>query len=117
LKRCRDYAQITKRSVDVVLVEEALAKLGYDTLGLQHTDRELLRVIVEKFNGGPVGLSTLAAATAEDASTIEEVYEPYLIRSGLLERTPRGRTVTPRGYKHLSCEPHNDTTQDELFSK
>ncbi len=103
LKRCRDYAQILKREIDTDLVEEALQKLGYDTVGLNHADRELLRIMVEKFNGGPVGLSTLAAATAEEAATIEEVYEPYLIRSGLIERTPRGRTVTPLGYEHIGA--------------
>lgn len=101
LKRCRDYAQVHKKKLEKELVEESLEKLGFDVLGLQHTDRFLLQVIIEKFSGGPVGLSTLAAATAEEEATIEEVYEPYLIRSGLLERTPRGRIVTPLGYKHL----------------
>jgi len=107
LKRCRDYAQITKRTVDKVLVEEALTKLGYDKLGLHHADRELLTIIIEKFGGGPVGLSTIAAATGEEVATIEEVYEPYLIRTGLLERTPRGRTITPLGYEHLGHESQN----------
>ncbi len=101
LKRCRDYAQVHKRPIDDALIDEALDKLGYDHLGLQHTDRHILRTIVEKFNGGPVGLSTIAAATAEEEATIEEVYEPYLIRCGLIERTPRGRMVTPEGYTHL----------------
>lgn len=101
LKRCRDYAQVHKRDLNEELVEEALHKLGYDSLGLHHTDREILRTLVEKFNGGPVGLSTLAAATAEEVATIEEVYEPYLIRLGLLERTPRGRVATELTYRHL----------------
>jgi len=105
LKRCRDYAQVHKRTLDQTLASEALDALGYDTLGLHHADRDILRIIIEKFNGGPVGLSTLSAATAEEVATIEEVYEPYLIRAGLLERTPRGRTVTPRGYEHLSLPP------------
>lgn len=101
LKRCRDFAQIEKRPIDSALVEEGLLKLGYDSLGLHHVDRELLKAIIEKFGGGPVGLSTLSAATSEEQATIEEVYEPYLIQTGLLERTPRGRTVTPLCYKHL----------------
>jgi Holliday junction DNA helicase RuvB len=104
LKRCRDFAQVHKRTLDAALVEETLEQLGFDTLGLQHADRQLLLIMVEKFGGGPVGLSTLAAATAEEEATIEEVYEPYLIRSGLLERTPRGRVVTPLGYEHLHKE-------------
>ena len=102
LKRCRDYAQVHKKDFSRDLVHESLDTLGYDTLGLQYTDRHLLTTIIEKFNGGPVGLSTLAAATAEEEATVEEVYEPYLIRSGLLERTPRGRVVTPLGYAHLN---------------
>ncbi len=101
LKRCRDYAQVHRRTLDRALVEEALTKLGYDHLGLHHTDRDILRIIIEKFNGGPVGLSTLAAATSEEAATIEEVYEPYLIRMGLIERTPRGRIATEHAYKHV----------------
>ena len=102
LKRCRDYAQIQKRSLDATLVHEALDLLGYDSLGLHHADRELLQVLIEKFGGGPVGLSTLAAATSEEVATIEEVYEPYLIRSGLIERTPRGRVVTEAGRAHIA---------------
>jgi Holliday junction DNA helicase RuvB len=113
LKRCRDYAQILNAPLEKTLVEDSLDKLGFDSLGLQHTDRLLLSVIIEKFSGGPVGLSTLAAATAEEEATIEEVYEPYLIRSGLLERTPRGRVVTPHGYAHLGIK---ETPNDSLFT-
>ncbi len=107
LKRCRDFAQVHKRPIDRALVEEAMANLGYDELGLQLADRELLLMINQKFGGGPVGLSKLAAATAEDIATIEEVYEPYLIRSGLLERTPRGRIVTDEAYRHLGAATKN----------
>jgi Holliday junction DNA helicase RuvB len=107
LKRCRDYAQIHKTVLDKKTAEKALDGLGFDKLGLQYTDRELLRTIITKFNGGPVGISTLSAATAEEDSTIEEVYEPYLIRMGLLERTPRGRVVTPLCYKHLNFDIDN----------
>jgi Holliday junction DNA helicase RuvB len=114
LKRCRDFAQIHKRPLEKDLVEESLDQLGFDSLGLQHADRHLLQTVIEKFNGGPVGLSTLAAATAEEEATIEEVYEPYLIRSGLLERTPRGRVVTPFGYAHLGL-PYPQNTHPTLL--
>jgi Holliday junction DNA helicase RuvB len=94
-------AQVKKQPLDQVLAEEALTLLGYDALGLHYADRRILEVILEKFGGGPVGLGTLAAATAEEESTIEEVYEPYLIQQGLLERTPRGRVITSLGVEHL----------------
>jgi holliday junction DNA helicase RuvB len=115
LKRCRDFAQIHKRPLEKELIEESLDQLGFDSLGLQHSDRHLLRTVIEKFNGGPVGLSTLAAATAEEEATIEEVYEPYLIRSGLLERTPRGRVVTPLGYAHLNMQYPLENTHPTLL--
>jgi Holliday junction DNA helicase RuvB len=105
---------VHKRELDETLVEEALTALGYDGAGLQESDRALLRIIIEKFNGGPVGLSTLAAAMAEEVATIEEVYEPYLLRSGLIERTPRGRTVTELGYTHLGLTPPPNTVQGVL---
>lgn len=102
LKRARDYAQIQKEPLKKENVEKALELLGVDELGLFDSDRNLLRTIIEKFNGGPVGLNTLAAATAEDEGTIEEVIEPYLIQLGLLERTPRGRVATEKAYQHLA---------------
>jgi Holliday junction DNA helicase RuvB len=101
LKRCRDYAQIHKTDLDKASVEKALTMLGVDTLGLTPADREILKVIIDKFKGGPVGLNTIAAALSEEQATIEEVYEPYLIQLGLLERTPRGRVVTDKAYEHL----------------
>ncbi|MCX6716086.1 MAG: Holliday junction branch migration DNA helicase RuvB [Candidatus Taylorbacteria bacterium] len=101
LKRCRDYAQINKTDLSKDIVEKALHMLGVDTLGLTAADREILKVLIHKFNGGPVGLSTIAAALSEEQATIDEVYEPYLIQLGLLERTPRGRTVTEKAYAHL----------------
>ncbi len=101
LKRCRDYAQIHKTPLNKQVVDKALAMLGVDSLGLTNADRDILRVIIDKFNGGPVGLNTIAAALSEEQATVEEVYEPYLIRLGLLERTPRGRTVTTKAYEHL----------------
>lgn len=102
LKRVRDVAQIRHNGVltpDVA--REALAMLSIDDLGLDPVDRHLLLTLIEKFNGGPVGLGTLAAATQEETETIEEVYEPYLLQLGFLERTPRGRVATTRAYTHL----------------
>lgn len=101
LKRCRDYAQINKRPLDKEVVEKALDMLGVDKLGLTGADRDIVRTIIDKFNGGPVGLNTIAAALSEEQATIEDVYEPYLIQLGFLERTPRGRSVTDKAYTHL----------------
>lgn len=101
LKRCRDFAQVRKGKLDKENVHKALELLDIDTLGLNHGDREILEAIIKKFNGGPVGLKTLAAAVSEEESTIEDVHEPYLIQLGLLERTPRGRIATKRAYEHL----------------
>jgi Holliday junction DNA helicase RuvB len=104
LKRVRDYAQVEKRSLDKKTVFLALSLLGIDELGLSEGDRSLLTILIEKFNGGPAGINTLAAATNEEEATIEDVIEPYLIQRGLLERTPRGRTATKRAYEHLGFE-------------
>lgn len=102
LKRVRDYAQVKG---DGEITEEvavtALDLMDVDKLGLDHTDRNLLYTLINKFRGGPAGLDTLAAAIGEDAGTIEDVYEPYLIKNGLLDRTPRGRVATEGAYKHL----------------
>ncbi len=101
LKRCRDYAQINKVPLSRDIVEKALLLLGVDTIGLTAADRDILKTIITKFGGGPVGLNTVAAALAEEQATVEEVYEPYLIQLGLLERTPRGRIATDKAYAHL----------------
>ncbi|MES2216099.1 MAG: Holliday junction branch migration DNA helicase RuvB [Patescibacteria group bacterium] len=101
LKRCRDYAQIHKSPLSKEVVDKALDMLGVDDIGLTNADRDILRTIVTKFGGGPVGLNTIAAALSEEMSTIEDVYEPYLIQCGLLERTPRGRIATDKAYAHL----------------
>lgn len=101
LKRCRDLAQIEKGELSKDIVDRTFSLLEIDDLGLTAPDRAVLQVIIEKFNGGPVGLGTIAAATGEEASTIEDVIEPYLIRHGLLERTPRGRVASPDAYSHL----------------
>jgi Holliday junction DNA helicase RuvB len=102
LKRVRDFAQVR---YDGRITEEvakvALDIMDVDKLGLDHVDRNILLTMIEKFGGGPVGLDTLAAATGEDAGTIEDVYEPYLIMNGLINRTPRGRIVTPNAYLHF----------------
>jgi Holliday junction DNA helicase RuvB len=105
LKRCRDYGEVhgdANNTVSEDVAKQALDLLEVDELGLNHSDRELLDIIINKFNGGPVGLSTLAAATGEDASTIENVYEPFLLQLGLIERTPRGRVATPAAIEHLN---------------
>ena len=109
LKRCRDFAQVNKSPLKKEMVEKALSLLQIDELGLNQTDRELLKIIIDKFNGGPVGLNTIAAATSEEQGTIEEVQEPYLLQLGLIERTPRGRIVTERAYKHLKLKPNLNT--------
>lgn len=101
LKRARDFAQVKKHALSKDSVMEALKLLGVDELGLHPSDRSLLTVLIEKFGGGPVGLNTLGAALSEEEATIEEVHEPYLIQLGLLERTPRGRRVTPKAFEHL----------------
>ena len=101
LKRARDFAQVRKSALSKDAVVDALKLLGVDELGLHQSDRALLTVMIDKFGGGPVGLNTLGAALSEEEATIEEVHEPYLIRLGLLERTPRGRRVTPKAFEHL----------------
>jgi len=103
LKRCRDLAQLEGSEVTDTIVDQTFNLLEIDTRGLSAPDRAVLRTIMYKFNGGPVGLNTIAAATGEEPSTIEDVIEPYLIRQGLLERTPRGRIASPEAYTHLSA--------------
>lgn len=105
LKRVRDYAQVRHDGVITLAVaREALAALEVDDEGLDEEDRRLLRAIAEKFGGGPVGLETLAAAVSEEAETIEDVYEPFLLQVGMLKRTPRGRLATPAAWLHLGLE-------------
>ncbi len=102
LKRVRDFADINNDSkIDLRVLMQTLKALGVDKLGLDHTDREILGAIIDKFRGGPVGLNTLSAAVSEEESTIEDIYEPFLIQLGFLERTPRGRIATRRAYDHL----------------
>jgi Holliday junction DNA helicase RuvB len=106
LRRVRDYASVRASGVvDAATAEAALEVFEVDELGLDKVDRSILRAVIEKFGGGPVGLSTLAIAVGEEPETVEDAYEPFLLQEGLMQRTPRGRIVTPRAYRHLGLEP------------
>ncbi|MBQ9610814.1 MAG: Holliday junction branch migration DNA helicase RuvB [Lachnospiraceae bacterium] len=105
LKRVRDFAEVEHNGViDYEVAKLALDRLDVDSVGLDNTDRNILETMIYKFNGGPVGLDTLAAAIGEDSGTIEDVYEPYLIKNGFINRTPRGRIVTENCYRHFGLE-------------
>lgn len=105
LKRTRDFAQVKKKStIDREIADYALRALEVDEHGLDEMDKRILFAIIEKFNGGPVGVDTIAIAVGEEAGTIEEVYEPFLIQKGFIKRTPRGREVTPLAYEHLNIK-------------
>jgi Holliday junction DNA helicase RuvB len=106
LKRVRDFAQVrASGKITAGVADEALAMLEVDHLGLDNNDRRILSALIEKFAGGPVGISSLAAATSEDPGTIEDIYEPYLLRLGLIDRTPKGRVATAAAYDHLKKAP------------
>ncbi len=105
LKRVRDVAQVEGNGIITPeIAEKALDQLEVDHLGLEGLDRKILRTIVKKFDGGPVGLGTIAAAISEETETVEDVYEPFLLQAGLLQRTPRGRVATPQAYRHLGLK-------------
>lgn len=105
LKRVRDFAQVSFHGhIDEEVAKQALDRLEVDSFGLDQIDRNIILTMIQKFDGKPVGLDTLAAAIGEDAGTIEDVYEPYLIKNGLLARTPRGRVATPTAYRHFGLE-------------
>ncbi len=109
LKRVRDYADVNGDGIiDSRIQQQAMELLQIDELGLDPGDRMLLEAIITHYNGGPVGVETIAAITAEERSTIEDFYEPYLMQMGLLERTPRGRKTTPRAHKHIASKKHKD---------
>ncbi|MBA2755698.1 MAG: Holliday junction branch migration DNA helicase RuvB [Chloroflexia bacterium] len=115
LKRVRDFAEVRGTgSITAELADQALAMLDVDPLGLDATDRRILLAIVEKFDGGPVGIDTLAAATSEETDTIMDVYEPYLIQLGFLQRTPRGRIATARAYQHLGLDGRSAPASRQL---
>lgn len=112
LRRIRDFAQVKGNgTIDKAIAEFGLRALDVDSYGLDHMDNRILRSIIENFSGGPVGLTTIATAVGEDAGTIEDVHEPYLIQQGFLKRTPRGRQTTIKAYEHLGiAPPHQDGT-------
>lgn len=117
MKRVRDFSQVKgDGKINTKITREALSALGVDDLGLEHIDREILRTIIERFNGGPVGIDTIAASLGEERVTIEDVQEPYLIQSGLIHRTPKGRVASPMAYRHLGLEPQTDETDEEQIS-
>lgn len=124
LKRIRDFSQVRGNgSIDAEITKKGLAALGVDELGLERLDREILTTIIQRFNGGPVGIDTIAASIGEERVTIEDAYEPYLIQSGLLYRTQKGRMVSSLGYKHMGLEypgegetaDSEEDTQEKLF--
>jgi Holliday junction DNA helicase RuvB len=118
LRRVRDFAQVKAQGhISKAVAREALAMLDVDEFGLDEMDGRILRAIIEKFEGGPVGLGTIAAAVGEDADTLEEVYEPFLVQNGFLQRTPRGRVATAQAYRHLGYEVPvvRAAAQPELF--
>ncbi|MBI5207540.1 MAG: Holliday junction branch migration DNA helicase RuvB [Candidatus Firestonebacteria bacterium] len=117
LKRVRDYAQIkADGNIDKKIVQDALNMFEVDNKGLDTMDRKILKTIIEKFSGGPVGIDTIAVAVSEETSTIEDVYEPYLIQIGFISRTPRGRKATTNAYQHFGLNaPSSLNSQEELF--
>jgi len=117
LRRVRDFAQVLSNGViDLAITEHALKALNVDEYGLDEMDNRILSVIIEKFKGGPVGITTIATAVGEETGTLEEVYEPFLIQEGFLMRTSRGREVTPKAYKHLGKQPYVNPKGPTLFS-
>ena len=115
IKRVRDFAQINNHeTIDSAIARKALDMMDIDELGLEPTDRHILETIIKKFNGGPVGIQTIAAATSEEVETIEDVYEPFLIQLGFLARTPRGRMATSQAYMHLGY-PVPENNQNRLL--
>lgn len=116
LRRVRDFAQVRANgSINSTVAKDALAMLDIDANGLDHMDRKILTTIIDKFGGGPVGVETISAAISEEKDTIEDVYEPYLIQNGFINRTPRGRVATSSAYSYLGREIKNDGKQEAFF--
>ena len=117
LRRVRDFAQVKGNgSIDMAITQLSLNALNIDQYGLDEVDNKILLTIIDKFKGGPVGVSTIATAIGEDAGTVEEVYEPFLIMEGFIKRTPRGRMVTELAYRHYGRNPYSgNVMQQELF--
>lgn len=117
LRRVRDFAQVLNDGdIDLGITQHALKALNVDEYGLDDMDNKILLTIIEKFKGGPVGISTIATAVGEEAGTLEEVYEPFLIQEGFMQRTPRGREVTHKAYQHLGKKPFGTKDDNLLFS-
>ncbi len=119
LRRIRDFAQVkADNKINKSVAEDALQRLEVDSRGFDEMDKRILLTIIEKYNGGPVGVSTIAVAVSEDSTTIEEVYEPFLIQQGYLKRTPRGREVTHLAYEHFNMKPADKlSNQGNIFSR
>lgn len=116
LRRVRDFAQVLSNGViDMNITEHALKALNVDTFGLDDMDNRILTTIIDKFKGGPVGITTIATAVGEEPGTLEEVYEPFLIQEGFIQRTARGREVTAKAYDHLGKKPNWGSSQNSLF--
>ena len=116
LARARDFAEVEGNgTVDRALAQVALSRLEVDEVGFDKMDRRILQVLIQRFGGGPVGIETIAASLSEDRDTIEEVYEPFLLQEGYLQRTPRGRVATRRAYEHLGLPPPANDPQNNLF--
>jgi Holliday junction DNA helicase RuvB len=116
LKRVRDYAQVRAGGkITAPVAKDGLARLDVDEFGLDDMDARLLKTIIEQFAGGPVGLTTIAAAVGEDPGTLEEVYEPFLMQQGFLARTPRGRCATGAAYRHFGFPPPATAEQPSIF--
>jgi Holliday junction DNA helicase RuvB len=117
LRRVRDFAQVRAAGhITGAVADDALKLLAVDDFGFDEVDRKLLLTIIEKFSGGPVGLGTLAASIGEESDAIEDIYEPYLLQIGFIDRTPRGRVATPHAYKHFGLDrPEADRPQKKLF--
>ncbi len=118
LRRTRDFAEVdNKKLIDLAIVKKALSALDVDEYGLDEMDKDIILAIIDKFNGGPVGLNTLAVAVNEDPGTIEEVYEPFLIQQGFIQRTPRGREATDLAYKRFGRKRKKDSHLEDLFGE
>jgi len=118
LRRVRDFAQVIGNgTIDMAITEHALKALNVDQHGLDEMDNRILSTIIEKFKGGPVGITTIATAVGEETGTLEEVYEPFLIQEGFIMRTSRGREVTEKAYRHLGKIPRITGNQNNLFGE
>lgn len=116
LRRMRDFTEVSGRdTISLEITKAGLKRLGIDELGLEKYDREILLSIINNFGGGPVGAETLAISIGESLDTLEDYYEPYLIQCGLIQRTPRGRIVTPKAYEHLGLPAGTSSSQNTLF--